>query len=586
MASERSPNLNKSILLVILMITMSQVGYLESMNPWTNGEETLDDAEPIAQSSPATSVMYGNNSTWTPQGPMLTSGYHSSSAIIAVSDEVILFKYQEGYNGDFCLAAYNRYNETSWTPTFNTPIGDDCSDTSGGFEFLGMIGNTTLFTFDEDVGNQNHNHYKGHSIYAYNFDNDTVYRLYRATTLTYQYESEHRDPVMIGNSVYFLEYYITASNNKFRLGVFNFDNQTHWTYHSSLPSNCTDKMTQLLAVSESKLLTNCGSSLYEPFLFNIKNETMYRPNGLNGVTGSIGSTNALVGTQLLFRADGNTGTGYEPWILDVSNDSAWMVEDLNPGTGSSNLANPLRSGTRVLFNINPGQYSGYPVSNFYWYESSNNTIWQATTFTDTVATIGDVAELANGVIVFTTHKTNVHKTKFYNPANGSVWEEPAMCVGKHGSNCDSGIFNLKAVYGNTIFGSVKMNFTTTFGNNGAFQMMAYDLSNNSVQVSWNLGNAGAPQSACMYTNAFVFGDQVMYPWRACSGKVNNVTNIGQLATMIWSPSAIRVSDAWNMSKGDLIETGDPLSGGVGTRYNSGAGIQNLTASVEGADLVR
>jgi alpha-tubulin suppressor-like RCC1 family protein len=39
-----------------------------------------------------------------------------------------------------------------------------------------------------------------------------------------------------------------------------------------------------------------------------------------------------------------------------------------------------------------------------------------------------------------------------------------------------------------------------------------------------------------------------------------------------------------MSKGDLIETGDPLSGGVGTRYNSGAGIQNLTASVEGADL--
>ncbi|MGB1954897.1 MAG: hypothetical protein ACPHUK_04780, partial [Candidatus Poseidoniaceae archaeon] len=70
MASARSTNLNKSILLVILMITMSQVGYLESMNAWKNGEETLDDAEPIAQSSPATSVMYGNNSTWTPQGPM------------------------------------------------------------------------------------------------------------------------------------------------------------------------------------------------------------------------------------------------------------------------------------------------------------------------------------------------------------------------------------------------------------------------------------------------------------------------------------------------------------------------------------
>ena len=252
MASARSANLNKAIVLVILMITMTQVGYLDSMNSLTSSEETLDDAEPIAQSSPATSVMYGNNSTWTPQGPMLTSGYHSDSSIIAVSDEVILFKYQEGYNGDYCLAAYNRYNETSWTPTFDTPSGDDCSDTGSGFKFLGMIGDTTLFTFDEDASM-----YKGDSIYAYNFDNDTVYRLYRATTLTYQYESQHRDPVMIGNSVYFLEYYITASNNQFRLGVFNFDNQTHWTYHSNLPSNCTDEMTKLSVLSESKLLTNC-----------------------------------------------------------------------------------------------------------------------------------------------------------------------------------------------------------------------------------------------------------------------------------------------------------------------------------------
>ena len=240
MSSARSANLNKSILLVILMITMTQVGYLESMNSWTNGEETLDDAEPIAQSSPATSVMYGNNSTWTPQGPMLTSGYHSSSAIIAVSDEVILFKYQEGYNADYCLAAYNRYNETSWTPTFNTPSGDDCSDTDHGFEFLGMIGNTTLFTFDEDAGT-----YKGDAIYAYNFDNDTVYRLYRATTLTHPYESGHYSPVMVGNSVYMLEKHHGTSNNPYRLGVFNFDNQTHWTYHSSLPSNCTDEMTKL-----------------------------------------------------------------------------------------------------------------------------------------------------------------------------------------------------------------------------------------------------------------------------------------------------------------------------------------------------
>ena len=44
MASARSANLNKAIVLVILMITMTQVGYLDSMNSLTNGEETLDDS--------------------------------------------------------------------------------------------------------------------------------------------------------------------------------------------------------------------------------------------------------------------------------------------------------------------------------------------------------------------------------------------------------------------------------------------------------------------------------------------------------------------------------------------------------------
>ena len=152
MASARSANLNKSILLVILMITMTQVGYLDSMNSLTSGEETLDSNEVISQTSAGTSVMYGNNSTWTPQGPMLTSGYHNGAAILAISDEVVLFIYQLNYNGDYCLAAYNRYNETSWTPTFDTPSGDDCSVGNNPY-FLGMIGDTVLFYYDESRSN-------------------------------------------------------------------------------------------------------------------------------------------------------------------------------------------------------------------------------------------------------------------------------------------------------------------------------------------------------------------------------------------------------------------------------------------------
>ena len=207
MASARSANLNKSILLVILMITMTQVGYLDSMNPWTNGEETLDSDEVISQTSAATSVMYGNNSTWTPRGPMLTSGYHGGSAILAISDEVVLFIYQEGYNGDYCLAAYNRYNETSWTPTFDTPSGDDCSVGNTPY-FFGMIGDTVLFYYDEST-----TQYVGDSIYAYSIANDTVYRAYRSPIISYPKESSFSGyAVMIGKNVYMKEYHTGLSN--------------------------------------------------------------------------------------------------------------------------------------------------------------------------------------------------------------------------------------------------------------------------------------------------------------------------------------------------------------------------------------
>ena len=178
------------------------------------------------------------------------------------------------------------------------------------------------------------------------------------------------------------------------------------------------------------------------------------------------------------------------------------------------------------------------------------------------------------------------KTYFYNPANGSVWEEPGLCHDTYSpASAPCGSFKLKEVSGNTIFGIAKMNQTgTTF----RYRMIAFDFSNKSMQVSWNLGNAPVPEANYVYTRAFAFGDQLMYPYRDGqfgSARVNNGTTGSTLATMIWSPPAIRVSDAWNLSKGDLISAGDPITGGVGTRYSSGVGVQNLTASAEGAELI-
>ena len=62
MSSAASANLNKAIVLVILMITMTQVGYLDSMNSLTNGEETLDETDDVMETGGSgSSFAYANN---------------------------------------------------------------------------------------------------------------------------------------------------------------------------------------------------------------------------------------------------------------------------------------------------------------------------------------------------------------------------------------------------------------------------------------------------------------------------------------------------------------------------------------------
>ena len=103
MASGRYANTKKSLLLVTLMILMTQVGYLENLNQWTNGGETLDDAEPVVAHSPSTSVMYGNNSMWTSTiGPIKHAEY------IALAYDAVLFQAAPNKNSmKGCPMAYN-----------------------------------------------------------------------------------------------------------------------------------------------------------------------------------------------------------------------------------------------------------------------------------------------------------------------------------------------------------------------------------------------------------------------------------------------------------------------------------------------
>ena len=117
MSSVRHANLNKAIVLVILMITMTQVGYLENINPWTNGEETLDDAEPVVAHSPSTSVMYGIHTSSGLGVQNLTASAEGAELLVGQAMTNITFQYNasasSGSGSGSNSGTYNG-NGTAW----------------------------------------------------------------------------------------------------------------------------------------------------------------------------------------------------------------------------------------------------------------------------------------------------------------------------------------------------------------------------------------------------------------------------------------------------------------------------------------
>ena len=79
MASARSANLNKAIVLVILMITMTQVGYLDSMNSLTSSEETLDETNDVLETG-------GSGSSFAYANDKVAAGYRHTCAILDNGD--------------------------------------------------------------------------------------------------------------------------------------------------------------------------------------------------------------------------------------------------------------------------------------------------------------------------------------------------------------------------------------------------------------------------------------------------------------------------------------------------------------------
>ena len=577
MASARSANLNKAIVLVILMITMTQVGYLDSMNSLTSGEETLEERINVLETSASTSIVLGNNSQWAPSGSLETFGFRSNADIIATSDDVILLKGQNGKDSRvYCIIAYNFVNKTSWQPTI---VGtSQCPSDNSGWKFIGIIDGVTLVRYDSGSSTSG-----SQAIFGYNPSNDTFYSIASLPSTWASVGSA----AMIGRNVY-------MGTSHSDVTIFNYDNQTIWdltnlncgySFHSSFFGAVGDK-----------IFSKCGNHLG---IFDPVTQSLSIPSDLSSVyvNSTLNTARSVVlGDQLLFLGDDGVN-GKELWVYDASNDSAWMAADIAVGSDSAwslygNL-NPMRSGTKVLF----GATDQFSDKDLWWYESLNGSVWRATNFSDPNIefqghSTNFYGELANGVIAIghrnadnppSTYYSNY--ISFYNPTNGTVWQESGLYQSMESNSYalnNNGEIKLRAVYGNTIIGTAHANTGSPVGH--YVKVFAYDITNQTLQFSSNLGEAQYSHNDIVNTNMVTFGDHILYGLACGVNIANSCPSIGggRQAAIAWSPGAIAVNDAWNISQGDRLD--GPISGGDGRFYNSGVGVQNLTASAEGAEL--
>ena len=510
MSSGRFAEVRTPLILSILMVLMTQVGYLDLMNAWSGDEEALDDADPVVAYSPSTSVMYGNNSMWTSTiGPIKNAEY------IALAYDAVLFQAAPNKNSmKGCPMAYNASNATVWQPiTGSTSI---CGGMVG--RYVAMIDDITYFTFVASSSWTN-NQLAG-DLYAYNPGNDTIYLI-----------SSHNNQVKTGVAVGRTLYFTSGAGTSYAFNAYNVDNQTAWTLSSpTMPSFIT--LDRLMVVG-SKILTHSNIQTMGSEVFNTENNTWYSVPSLpsKGIFGDpapgLVSNGQLlfVGTDAATVASSTSGNGSEYWIYDSNNDTAWPLGDFCVAT-ACNGGLPfyeddglpqIRDGTEMYFiarsydssTSNPS--NGDTMYNLWGYSTLNATTWHMTNLTATFNLVGSyntgdhrahikLAMLANGDFVISSsmaHPSPTYESAFYSPTNDTIWQ-PNLCSSCGNSQGTSGVdaqhSRLLGVYGNTVY----------FAKYGA--LLAYNVENQTA------ASQIIPGSASSYLNGAPFSSAQPLPW--------------------------------------------------------------------------
>ena len=125
MSSVRHANFNRAVVLSLLMMMMTQVGYLESMNAWTNDDETLDESTDVLETGGSGASNF-------------TASVEGADLIIDEAMTNITFQYNdtEAYNG----------NGTAWM------VKDIYSGSTGSSPaYLTAVGNTLYFRANNGI---------------------------------------------------------------------------------------------------------------------------------------------------------------------------------------------------------------------------------------------------------------------------------------------------------------------------------------------------------------------------------------------------------------------------------------------------
>ena len=91
MSSGRFAEVRTPLILSILMVLMTQVGYLDLMNAWSGGEETLDETNDVLETG-GSSFAYANNK--------VSTGYYHTCAILDNGDMKCWGRNSYGQLGD------------------------------------------------------------------------------------------------------------------------------------------------------------------------------------------------------------------------------------------------------------------------------------------------------------------------------------------------------------------------------------------------------------------------------------------------------------------------------------------------------